>query len=147
MTSKNVPIPAFTAIVAWLLTPQIAPEHAADPTLAGTWLTTLAFPGERPLRAVITFNQLDAGLGEETGSGQWARISKNQFSASFVTSADGIAEGGAECRVKATLKLDDGGGLKGPLYAEVLDPDGQVVRHLQGVARATRIRQARDIAR
>jgi hypothetical protein len=129
------------------LAPQIAPGHAADPTLAGTWLATLAFPGERPLRAVITFNQLDAALGEEAGSGQWARVSKNQFSASFVTSADGIIEGGAECRVKATLKLDDGGGLKGPLTAEVLDSDGLVVRHLQGVARATRIPQARVIAR
>jgi hypothetical protein len=114
--------------------------------LTGTWLTTLAFAGRRPVQAVITFLETAAGPGEHLGEGSWIRASADKFLIAFRVPVDGLeADAGFEYRLTGIFALDEAlGRLRGPVVGEVLDPTGKVVASLHGAAKLTRIASQED---
>jgi len=103
------------------------------PRLAGDWLATIAFAGERPILAVATFSP-----GKVTGAECWWRVAGDRFALSFVVPS---ADANSRYRVTGTLKFDELHRLRGPVTVERLDSSGKVLSSVRGIAKAASIKE------
>jgi hypothetical protein len=120
---KAIVVSAFVLVVSLpvaLLSELV--DHS--PPLAGDWLTTIAFAGERPILAVATFS-----TNRAAGAECWWRVSGRHYAVSFVVPA---TDANARYHVTGTLKLDDLHRLRGPVRVERLGSSGNV--QFSGVA-------------
>jgi len=126
-------VSALVVLVASLPAARLSERVHHSPPLAGDWLTTIAFAGERPILAVTTFSPNKAAVAD-----CWSRIAGGQFAVSFVVPA---TDANARYRVTGTLKLDELHRLRGPVTVERLDSSGNILSSLPGTAQATSIKE------
>ncbi|HEV8039169.1 MAG TPA: hypothetical protein VGP62_09925 [Bryobacteraceae bacterium] len=129
---KGIVLGAFVLVVA-LPVERLSERVDHRPSPAGDWLTTIAFPGERPIHAVATFSPNKAARAE-----CWWRGTGDQFAVSFVVPS---SDANARYRVTGTLKLDKLHRLRGPVTLDRLDSSGNVLSTVLGIAQATPIKE------
>jgi hypothetical protein len=126
---KAIVVGAFVVLLALPATQ--LPDHGSR--LAGDWLTTIAFAGERPILAVATFSPNKAARAE-----CWWRGTGDQFAVSFVVPS---SDANARYRVTGTLKLDELHRLREPVTVDRLDSSGNVLSSVRGTAQAASIKE------
>jgi len=130
---KTTVLGALVVLVASLPGARLSERGDPGPRLAGEWLTTIAFAGERPILAVATFSSKSAAEAE-----CWWRVAGNQFAVSFVVPS---TDANSRYRVTGTLKFDELHRLRGPVTVERLDSFGNVLSSIRGTAKATHIKE------
>jgi hypothetical protein len=130
---KTIVVSALVVLVASLPAARLSERVDHGPRLAGDWLTTIAFAGERPILAVATFSP-NRAAGPEC----WWRVSGDQLAVSFIVPS---ADANTWYHVTGTLKLDELHRLRGPVTVDRLDSSGNVLASLPGIAQATSIKE------
>jgi hypothetical protein len=134
--TSRLPLMGLVAVTVCLAAiPAVRPRQDVR-VLGGTWLMTLAFAGERPLLLELAFTENEsASMNVSEAHAHWRSVAPNKFSVQFDLPAEGFGSGGGY-RVNGVLTLDELGRLRGPLSADVIDPEGKVITSLRGAAKA-----------
>jgi hypothetical protein len=129
---------AFSAKTSSAQHPQ---QHPSEQTLAGAWNVTIVF--DDPMLVGCTtpsLNTKDGGIvaqgcdsGESPGYGQWRRIGRHQFAATFVGVNFGAPGTGltGTYKVRATLVVR-GDTFSGPFVTDIFALDGTLLFSVTG---------------